>query len=141
MPSTDSVQTTQKKQAFASYRCIRIPVRMPIVCKQCKEPACRDSCPTGAITVDDGVVAIDEEKCVSCQSCAISCPDGAIFVHSDIDTPFKCDLCGGDPTCARVCPKKTILFVPEHTLGQVHRMASAPWVRTSAGSRVLGAWY
>jgi hypothetical protein len=24
-----------------------------------------------------------------------------------------------------VCPKKAILFVPEHTLGQVHRMASA----------------
>jgi Fe-S-cluster-containing hydrogenase component 2 len=69
---------------------------MPIVCKQCKVPACRDGCPVGAITVEDGVVAIDDEKCISCQSCVISCPDGAIFVHSDI-----------------------------HTLGQVHRMASA----------------
>ncbi len=100
-------------------------VRMPIVCKQCKVPACRDGCPVGAITVEDGVVAIDDEKCISCQSCVISCPDGAIFVHSDLDTPFKCDLCGGDPVCANVCPKKAILFVPEHTLGQVHRMASA----------------
>ncbi|PXF61615.1 MAG: hypothetical protein C4B59_03440 [Candidatus Methanogaster sp.] len=52
-------------------------------------------------------------------------PDGAIFVHSDIGTPFKCDLCDGDPVCANVCPKKAILFVPEHMLGQVHRMASA----------------
>jgi Fe-S-cluster-containing hydrogenase component 2 len=98
---------------------------MSIVCKQCKEPACRDSCPVGAITVEGGVVVIDDEKCIACQSCAISCPDGAIFVHSDIDAPFKCDLCGGDPVRVRVCPKKAILFVPEHALGQVHRMASA----------------
>ena len=27
--------------------------------------------------------------------------------------------------CAEVCPKKAILFVPEHTLGQVHRLMSA----------------
>jgi hypothetical protein len=30
-----------------------------------------------------------------------------------------------DPVCANVCQKKAILFVPEHALGQVHRMASA----------------
>ncbi|MEA1893752.1 MAG: hypothetical protein U9N36_00840 [Euryarchaeota archaeon] len=41
-------------------------VRMPVVCKQCKGLACRDSCPTGAITVEGGIAAIDDEKCVSC---------------------------------------------------------------------------
>jgi len=64
-------------------------IRMPIFCKQCKEPKCRDSCPVDAIAVREGVVVIDDEKCISCQSCVNSCPDGAIFVHSDIDTPFK----------------------------------------------------
>jgi len=100
-------------------------VRMPIFCKQCKEPKCRDSCPVDAIAIHNGVVTIDDERCISCQSCVVSCPYGAIFVHSDIDTPFKCDLCGGAPVCADVCPKKAILFVPEHTLGQVHRLMSA----------------
>jgi Fe-S-cluster-containing hydrogenase component 2 len=54
----------------------------------------------------------------------MSCPFGAIFLHGDISVPFKCNLCGGDPQCVKSCPKKALLFVPEHTLGQTHRMAS-----------------
>jgi Fe-S-cluster-containing hydrogenase component 2 len=99
-------------------------IRMPVVCRQCKDPKCRENCPTDAIVSRDGYFEIDQEKCISCQQCAISCPFGAIYLHSDIDIPFKCNLCEGDPQCVKSCPKKALLFIPEHTLGQAHRIAS-----------------
>ncbi|MCX7031209.1 MAG: hypothetical protein NTU62_13980, partial [Spirochaetes bacterium] len=35
---------------------------------------------------------------------------------------IKCDLCGGEPECARVCPKRAIRFVPEQALGESKRL-------------------
>ncbi len=102
-------------------------IKMPTVCKQCRVPKCQENCPTGAINIRDGVVKIDEEACVACQACVVSCPFGAIYVHPDVPTPFKCELCGdsGDPACARACPKKAIVYLPEHVLGQAQRLANA----------------
>ena len=99
-------------------------IRMPIICHQCREPKCAENCPTGAIQVKDGLVVIDEDACISCNQCVVSCPFGAIFTHADLDTPFKCDLCGGDPECVKVCPKRALLFVPEHLIGDEHRITS-----------------
>lgn len=99
-------------------------IRMPIVCQQCRDPKCAENCPTGAIRRDDGVVRIDPDECIGCEQCVISCPFGAIFMHPEVETPFKCDLCGGDPVCVKACPKGALRYVPEHTLGQAHRKAS-----------------
>ena len=99
-------------------------IRMPIVCRQCKEPKCMENCPTDAIKVRDGIVEIDEDECISCQACVTSCPFGAIFVHRDLQLPFKCDLCEGEPKCVEACPKDAILYVPEETLGQSQRLSS-----------------
>jgi len=111
--------------------CIRVMVvyphpviRMPIICRNCKQPKCRDSCPNDAIVANNGIYDIDTEKCISCQQCVIACPFGAIFLHPDLSYPFKCNLCGGDPECVKACPKKALLYIPEHTLGQAHRMES-----------------
>jgi Fe-S-cluster-containing hydrogenase component 2 len=99
-------------------------IRMPIICHHCRKPKCAENCPTDAIEVRDGVVVIDEEKCISCRQCVISCPFGAVFTHEDIETPFKCDLCGGDPECVKACPKQALIFVPEHMIGEEHRVSS-----------------
>ena len=99
-------------------------IRMPVICHQCREPKCAENCPTDAIEMRDGVVIIDEEKCVSCNQCVIACPFGAVFTHEDVETPFKCDLCSGDPECVKICPKRALLFVPEHMVGEEHRVTS-----------------
>ena len=42
---------------------------------------CRDSCPTGAITIIDGrrrVALIDDEQCIRCYCCHELCPEGAV---------------------------------------------------------------
>ncbi len=99
-------------------------IRMPIVCRQCGQPKCAENCPENAITRDDGMVTIHADRCIACGQCVITCPFGAIFVHDDVELPFKCDLCGGDPECVKVCPKQAILHQPEHIAGQAHRMSS-----------------
>jgi len=99
-------------------------VRMPVVCSQCKDAKCAAACPTNAIYSKDGIVRINEEECVSCHACVEACPFGAIYLHSEVDVPLKCDLCvdDGGPHCARMCPTQAIVYLPEHVLGQPHRL-------------------
>ena len=49
---------------------------LPMVCYHCLEPPCREVCPTGATVrrEEDGIVWIDQNKCVGCRYCVIACP-------------------------------------------------------------------
>ena len=47
----------------------------PILCNHCEDAACVEACPTGATYVrEDGIVAIDDKKCVGCRACLVACP-------------------------------------------------------------------
>jgi len=115
--------TNPKKSAIRVMVIYPHPVvRMPIVCSQCRNPKCAEGCPVDAIVRRNGMVEIDKDLCISCLKCLKSCPFGALFIHDDVEQPIKCDLCGGDPECVKVCPKDAILFIPEHVLGQAQRI-------------------
>ena len=90
----------------------------PVVCSQCEEPACADACPTDALQRVDGVVRLEEEKCIFCFDCVEACPFEAMFVHRDYGIPIKCDLCDGDPECIKKCPKEALRLIPETTLAR-----------------------
>ena len=47
----------------------------PVLCSHCKEALCIKACPTGATQKrEDGIVWIDQDKCVGCRYCLIACP-------------------------------------------------------------------
>lgn len=52
---------------------------VPIACNECADPACVKVCPTKAHfkRESDGLVLIDDKKCIGCGACAKACPYGA----------------------------------------------------------------
>ena len=59
-------------------------------CNQCQDAPCVDVCPTGATQLrDDGIVYVDQDKCVGCRYCVIACPyQNRTFVSKDKDKGF-----------------------------------------------------
>ena len=49
---------------------------LPFQCQHCENPACLEVCPTGATAKDEetGIVSVDSELCIGCESCIKACP-------------------------------------------------------------------
>lgn len=91
---------------------------MAVMCQQCENPVCVQVCPTGACYKDeaDGVIKIDRDHCIGCQSCLKSCPYDAIIFNKEMRVSDKCDICserreqGLDPVCVMNCSGKAIIY-------------------------------
>ncbi|MFZ3058612.1 MAG: 4Fe-4S dicluster domain-containing protein [Candidatus Methanoperedens sp.] len=80
-------------------------------CNHCAQPACLKSCPVDAITkrAKDGIVIIDQDKCIGCRRCEWACPYGAPQYNAETKKVEKCHYCfhridqGLKPACAMTC--------------------------------------
>lgn len=119
---------------------------VPWLCNQCAKPPCIEKCPTEALRAEltfpsgakaeywaratyqrpDGLVLVDQDRCVGCGNCVTDCPYGARYldrvkpagadpatVGLDITDPKavdKCTMCvhrlenGVVPACVNTCP-------------------------------------
>jgi tetrathionate reductase subunit B len=92
---------------------------VPRLCMQCENSPCTAVCPVGAtFRTADGVILIDEERCIGCGYCVVACPYGARYiVPAGPRTPGgvagvadKCTFCyhritrGRAPACVEICP-------------------------------------
>ena len=84
---------------------------IPLICLNCKEPACIEACSRRAITkdIETGWVTIDKEKCNNCTLCIAACPFSAVVLTPDKEV-LLCDVCSGNPKCAEMCPTGAIQF-------------------------------
>ena len=78
-----------------------------LVCRQCEEPHCVNSCPRDALEkLDDGTLVRHTALCVSCRTCSHACPYGTIYPEIVPHLANICDYCQdrGDYTCIPTCP-------------------------------------
>ncbi len=98
---------------------------VPKLCNQCENPPCVQVCPVGATyKTSDGVVLVDNQRCIGCSYCVQACPYSVRFIHPERHTADKCTFCfhrisrGLLPACVEVCPTQTRVF------GNLHSTAS-----------------
>ena len=88
-------------------------VNFAVQCRHCEEPLCVKGCISGALSVKDGVIHLDENKCVGCYTCVLMCPYGAIMPGNGTAVQ-KCELClnnsCGEPACVKGCPNAAIVY-------------------------------
>ncbi|MBN2417521.1 dimethylsulfoxide reductase subunit B [bacterium] len=90
---------------------------LSLSCNHCDNPVCVQVCPTGAHTKrEDGIVAIDKDRCVGCRYCEWACPYGAPRYDARAGVMTKCNFCidnleqGTPPACVAACPMRAIDF-------------------------------
>lgn len=112
---------------------------IPTPCQQCQNAPCVNVCPVGAtFATPEGVVLIDQQRCIGCRICLEACvydrrffnrgqpqqPPEAMFMEYDPEhqtpaikgTVMKCDFCpdmaraGRLPYCAQGCPNNAIYY-------------------------------
>jgi len=114
--SSDSLATAAAQPAMTLH--------FPRSCLHCEEPACVTVCPTGASykRAEDGIVLVDEDKCIGCKLCSWACPYGAREYSQVEGVMKKCTLCVDriynhnleeaerEPACVQACPTRARHF-------------------------------
>lgn len=93
-------------------------VHFPRSCLHCDDALCVTVCPTGASykREEDGIVLVDEDRCIGCKLCSWACPYGAREYDASEGVMKKCTMCIDRiyndnipepqrvPACVATCP-------------------------------------
>lgn len=92
-------------------------------CFHCSNAGCVSVCPTGALSYqDNGVVSVQEDKCIGCHYCEMACPFDVPKYYGPDQKIDKCTMCrdrlenGMLPACVKTCQPGALHFGPREEM-------------------------
>ncbi|MCM8760428.1 MAG: hypothetical protein NC832_01765 [Candidatus Omnitrophica bacterium] len=98
---------------------LREGIAFLFACRRCENAPCVNSCPTGALQREQGIVKRSNVLCISCNSCFLACPFGTILQELIPRNVSRCDLCigrlmaGEEPLCVKTCTNGALSYIEE----------------------------
>lgn len=96
-------------------------VYLPLLCNNCERAVCLSVCPVKATwRRDDGIIMIDEHRCIGCKYCMAACPYDVRHVNPIKKIVQKCYWCfhrvdaGLVPSCVNTCQARARIFGDLH---------------------------
>jgi len=95
---------------------------LPVLCNHCASAICVRNCPVKATWQrEDGIVVVDEHRCIGCKYCIFSCPYGGVrhlnplkkYAQSCYFCKHRVDA-GLEPACVVACPTGARVFGDLH---------------------------
>ena len=70
-------------------------MNVSMACMHCGDAPCANACPVAAITKRnaDGIVVVDQNKCIGCGFCTWACPFNAPQLSTAAGKMQKCNFC------------------------------------------------
>lgn len=101
----------------------------PVQCRHCEDAPCLDACPSRAIFRDsEGLVLVEDERCIGCWMCVMVCPFGAPQPFREHRKMLKCDRCVGmdAPYCVESCPTQALVLLDPADVARGARTPARP---------------
>lgn len=129
------------------YRSNMFAYWLPLACNHCEKPKCVENCPAGALykRETDGIVLLDQDKCIGCGYCVWSCPYEVPQLVNN--TSSKCNFCvdlleqGKNPACVDACIMRVLKYGPVDELrakyGDVDEVKGMPSADITRPSLVI----
>lgn len=106
-----------------------------VSCNHCIDAPCVTICPSGAMQkrTEDGIVLIDQKRCIGCRRCLAVCPYQAPQFDAADHKMKKCDFCQDllhedkAPACVSACPMRVLGYGELSELQKNH--GNINWVK------------